>query len=148
MAAKTRDEAFTDDERAALKERAAEIKKARSRGTGSKKAEADAKDCHDTIAAMPDDERAIGEALQEIVSAQAPDLMARTWYGMPAWTRDGNVVVFFKYASKFKMRYSEVGFQEDANLDDGDMWPTVFAVTSASPAVRKKLTALVKNAVS
>ncbi len=145
--AKTTTEGFSAEERAAMKARAAELRTAGKR-TGSKKAEAEAKACSDTIAAMPDEERSIGEKLHEIVSEVAPDLAPKTWYGMPAWHRDGKVVVFFKHASKFSMRYSEVGFQEDANLDDGPMWPTVFAVTKMTPAVAKQLKAVIKQAAS
>jgi len=143
--AKKDTEGFSDAERAAMKERAAELRAAGKR-TGGKKAEAEAKACSDTIAGMPDAERAIGEKLHEIVGKVAPDLAAKTWYGMPAWHRDGKVVVFFKHASKFSMRYSEVGFQEEAQLDDGPIWPTVFAVTKMTPAVAKQLTEVIKRA--
>jgi uncharacterized protein YdhG (YjbR/CyaY superfamily) len=148
MAKDTSYEGFTEEEISAMKARARELKSSARRGTGSKKAEADLKDCLDTIASMPDDERAIGETLHEIVAANAPDLAAKTWYGMPAWAREGKVVLFFKHASKFKMRYSEVGFSEEANLYDGEMWPTVFAVTTMNDDVEKRLTALVQQAVS
>lgn len=148
MARNTTYDGFTDEERAAMKERAAELKSSKGRGTGARKAEADAKDCLDKIAAMPETERAIAERLHAIVTATAPDLAPRTWYGMPAYSRDGKVVLFFKNASKFKMRYSEVGFNEWANLDDGDMWPTAFAVTAMSPVVEERLAALVEQSVS
>lgn len=144
-----KDSTFSDEEKAAMKEAAAERRAAASRGTGTKKAQADLVDCLDKIAAMDDADRAIGEVLHSIVTTHAPDLAPKTWYGMPAYANtDGKVVVFFKSAGKFKMRYAEVGFQEWAQLDDGDMWPTVFAVASMSPAVEKNLTALVKKAVS
>lgn len=148
MAKNTTYDGFTDEERAAMKARAAELKSSKSRGAGAKKAEADARDCLDKIAAMPEAERVIAEALHAIVEANAPELAPKTWYGMPAYARDGKVVLFFKNASKFKMRYSEVGFNEWANLDDGDLWPTVYAVTTTNADVEKKLTALVKQAVS
>lgn len=139
---------FSDEEKAAMKEAAAERRAAASRGTGAKKAQADLADCLDKIAAMDDADRAIGEALHGIVTTHAPDLAPRTWYGMPAYANaDGKVVVFLKSAGKFKMRYAEVGFQEWAHLDDGDMWPTVFAVATMSPGVEENLTALVKKAV-
>lgn len=138
-------EGFTEAERAAMKERAAELK---SSGRGGKKAAEEAQKCLDTIAALPDDDRVIGERLHAIVAEVAPDLAAKTWYGMPAYARDGKVIVFFKPASKFDVRYAEVGFNEHAQLDDGDMWATAFAVTAMSPAIAKKLTALVKKAVS
>ncbi len=137
---------FTAEERAAMKERAAELKGSARRGSGAKKAEADEMDCLAKIAEMPDADRVIAEALHAIVRATAPDLAPKTWYGMPAYARDGKVVVFLKPAAKFKVRYAEVGFNEWAHLDDGDMWPTVFAVTAMNAAIEKKLTALVKKA--
>ena len=149
MANDTKYEGFTEEERAAMKEAAAEHKAAGKRGSGTKKAEAELHDCLDKIAAMDDDDRAIGEALHAIVTKVAPGLAPKTWYGMPAYANaDGKVVVFFKAAGKFKMRYAELGFQEWANLDDGDIWPTVFAVTAMNPAVEEKLTELVTRAVS
>ena len=139
---------FTAEERAAMKQRAAELKASSRRGGGAKKAEADAKDCLEVIAGMPDADRVIAEALHAIVAATAPDLAPRTWYGMPAYARDGKVIVFFKPAAKFKVRYAEVGFNEWANLDDGDIWPTAFAVTAMTAAIEEQLTALVRRAVS
>jgi uncharacterized protein YdhG (YjbR/CyaY superfamily) len=141
------DQGFSEEERAAMKARAAELKASARRGTGAKKAAADVQDCLDRIAEMPDGDRSIAQALHAIVSANAPELAARTWYGMPAYARDGKVVVFFKCASKFKMRYAEVGFNEWANLDDGVMWPTVFAVTGVNADVEAALTNLVRRAV-
>jgi len=141
------DEGFSQEERAAMKARAAELKAASGRGTGAKKAAADAQDCLDRIAEMPDGDRAIAQALHAIVAANAPELAAKTWYGMPAYARDGKVVVFFKSASKFKSRYPEVGFNEWANLDEGVMWPTAFAVTGVDDDVETALTALVRKAV-
>ena len=138
---------FSAEERAAMKQRAAELKAAKGRGSGAKRAAADAQDCIDQIAGMPDADRVIAEAVHAIVAEHAPDLAPRTWYGMPAYARDGKVVVFFKPAAKFKVRYAEVGFNESANLDDGQMWPTVFAVTSVSPQIEEALTALVRKAV-
>jgi uncharacterized protein YdhG (YjbR/CyaY superfamily) len=137
---------FTEEERAAMKERASELKSSAKRGSGAKKAEADAQDCLDKIAEMPDADRVIAEKLHEIVTTHAPGLAPKTWYGMPAYAADGKVVVFFKAAGKFKTRYAEVGFNETATLDDGDLWPTAYAVTAMAPAVEKKLTALVKKA--
>lgn len=139
---------FTAVERAAMKERSAELTASARRGSGAKKAEADEKDCLDKIAEMPDSDRVIAEALHAIVKATAPDLAPKTWYGMPAYARDGKVIVFFKPAAKFKVRYAEVGFNEWANLDDGDMWPTAFAVTTMNADIEKQLTALVTKAVS
>lgn len=144
----TTNDGFSERERAAMKERADELKTSKRRRSGTKKAEADAQDCLAKIAEMPDADRHIAESLHGIVEKVAPDLAPKTWYGMPAYARDGKVVVFFKGAAKFDTRYAEVGFNEIANLDDGDMWPTAFAVTSATPAVKKQLTALVTAAVS
>jgi uncharacterized protein YdhG (YjbR/CyaY superfamily) len=141
-------EGFSEDERAAMKERAAELKASSRGGSAAKKAAADAQDCLDKIAAMPDAERVIAETLHTIIAETAPDLAPKTWYGMPAYARDGKPVLFFKNASKFKMRYSELGFNEWANLDEGDMWPTVFAVTAMNAKVEERLTALVKQAAS
>jgi uncharacterized protein YdhG (YjbR/CyaY superfamily) len=141
-------EGFTEDERAAMKERAAELKSSARGGSAAKKAAADAQDCLDKIAAMPDAERVVAETLHRIVADTAPDLAPKTWYGMPAYARDGKPVLFFKNASKFKVRYNEVGFNELANLDEGDIWPTAYAVTAINATVEKELTALVKRAVS
>jgi uncharacterized protein YdhG (YjbR/CyaY superfamily) len=141
-------EGFTEDERAAMKERAAELKSSARGGSAAKKAAADAQDCLDKIAAMPDAERVVAETLHRIVADTAPDLAPKTWYGMPAYARDGKPVLFFKNASKFKVRYNEVGFNEWANLDEGDLWPTAFAVTAVNAKVEEELTALVKRAVS
>ncbi|VXB23735.1 iron chaperone [Aeromicrobium sp. 9AM] len=139
-------EGFTEAERDAMKERAAELKKSARGGASAKKAAADEQDLRDKIAEMPEADRVIAETLDAIVRAAVPDLAPKTWYGMPAYARDGKVVVFFKPAAKFKVRYAEVGFNEWAQLDDGDMWPTAFAVIAMNPAVEKKLTALVKKA--
>jgi len=139
-------EGFTEDERDAMKERAAELKKAARGGATAKKAEADEQDVLDKIAEMPKADQVIAEKLYAIVKETAPDLAPKTWYGMPAYARDGKVIVFFKPAAKFKVRYAEVGFNEWAQLDDGDMWPTAFAVIAMNPAIEKKLTALVKKA--
>jgi uncharacterized protein YdhG (YjbR/CyaY superfamily) len=144
MAKTTTYEGFTEAERDAMKERAAELKK--SGGKGAKKAAADDQDALDKIAEMPDADRVIAETLYAIVREHAPDLAPKTWYGMPAFARDGKVVVFFKPAAKFKVRYAEVGFNEWAQLDDGDMWPTAFAVIAMNPAIEKKLTELVTKA--
>ena len=143
----TKNSTFSDEEKAAMKEAAAERRAAAKLGKGSKKAAADLKHCVGKIAAMDDNDRAIGEALHRIVTTHAPDLAPKTWYGMPAYANaDGKVVAFYKCAGKFKMRYAEVGFQEWAHLDDGDIWPTVFAVTTMTPAVEEQLTDLVKRA--
>jgi uncharacterized protein YdhG (YjbR/CyaY superfamily) len=139
-------DSFTEEERAAMKERAAEAKKAARGGSAAKKAEADLADVLAKIDEMTGTDRAIAEALHGIVTSNAPDLAARTWYGMPAYARDGKVIVFMKPAAKFKVRYAEVGFNEFAQLDDGDMWPTAFAVTAMTPAIEQVLTDLVRRA--
>ncbi|HET7352091.1 MAG TPA: hypothetical protein VFJ28_14225 [Marmoricola sp.] len=139
---------FTTEERAAMKERAAELKSATRRGSGSKKAAADEADALAKIAEMPEADRVIAETLHAIVEETAPELAPKTWYGMPAYARDGKVVVFFKPAAKFKVRYAEVGFNEWAQLDDGDIWPTAYAVIAMNPDVEARLRALVAKAVS
>ena len=100
------------------------------------------------IAAMPPHDRRMAERIHAIVKETAPQLMPKTWYGMPAYARDGKVVVFFKAASKFGMRYADLGFNEEANLDDGAMWPDAFALKDIGPAEEKRIAALVKKAVS
>jgi uncharacterized protein YdhG (YjbR/CyaY superfamily) len=100
------------------------------------------------VAELKGFDREIAERLHAIVKAAGPSLRPKTWYGMPAYARDGKVVVFFKPAAKFKVRYAEVGFNEFAQLDDGDMWPTAFAVVAMNPSIEKKLTALVRKAAS
>jgi uncharacterized protein YdhG (YjbR/CyaY superfamily) len=136
---------WTDEERAAMKEHAAEIK--RSGGKGAAKAAEEAQACLDKIAEMPDTDRVIAERVHALVTETAPDLAVKTWYGMPAYARDGKVVCFFKPAGKFKSRYATLGF-EDAAVDDGSMWATSFALTAVTAADEKKIKALVKKAVS
>jgi uncharacterized protein YdhG (YjbR/CyaY superfamily) len=103
----------------------------------------------DAIAGMAPDDRALAERVHVTVTATAPDLLPKTWYGMPAYTNaDGKVVLFFQNAGKFNYRYSTLGFQEEANLDDGDMWPVSYALNKWSPAVKKKVVELVKAAIS
>jgi uncharacterized protein YdhG (YjbR/CyaY superfamily) len=136
-------EGFTADERAAMRERAQELKKAARGGKTDGESDVLAK-----IAEMPDSDRVIAERFHAIVKESAPDLAPRTWYGMPAYTKDGKVVCFFKGAHKFKSRYATLGFEEAANLDEGDMWPTAFALEQLTPAEEAKISALVKKAVS
>ena len=100
-----------------------------------------------TLAAMPEADRALGERLHALIKASAPALAPRLWYGMPAYARDGKVVCFFQSAQKFKTRYATLGFSEEANLDDGAMWPVAFALTDMTPAVEAKIRALVKKAM-
>ena len=144
--AKTGTDGFSAEERAAMKERAAEL---RAEGKkGAKKADG-LQDLLDKIAAMAPEDRALAERVHVTVTANAPDLTPKTWYGMPAYANaDGKVVIFFQDAGKFSYRYSTLGFQESANLDDGDLWPVSYALTKWSPTVEKKVVKLVKAAVS
>ena len=128
---------FTAEERAAMRERAKELKSA----GGEKEVLA-------KIAEMPKSDRDMAERLHAIVKDSAPDLTARTWYGMPAYAKDDKVVCFFKSAAKFKSRYATLGFSDKANLDDGAMWPTDFALKKLTAAEEKKIAALLKKAVS
>jgi len=132
---------FTAEERAAMRERARELKAAAG------KAEAEG-DVLAKIAEMPKADRVMAERVHAIVKASAPDLSPRTWYGMPAYTKDDKVVCFFRSAAKFKSRYATLGFSDKANLDKGDMWPTDFALKKLTAAEEKKIAALVRKAVS
>ena len=137
---------FTAEERAAMKERAAEL---RAEGKKGAKQADGLQDVLDKIAQMAPDDRALAERVHVTVTQNAPDLVPRTWYGMPAYANaEGKVVLFFQDSGKFKYRYSTLGFQDAANLDDGDMWAASFALVKWSPAVEKKVAALVKAAVS
>ncbi|TDN42463.1 hypothetical protein EDF64_112106 [Curtobacterium flaccumfaciens] len=121
---------FTDEERAAMQEHAAEVKRARStKGTKAEKAAADAQAVVDKIAEMPEPDRGLAERVHRIALDAAPELAPRLWYGMPAYAKDGKVVFFFQDAAKFKARYSTLGFQDPARLDDGSFWPTSWAIT-------------------
>lgn len=140
------DDKLSDAERAAVKQRAAELRKQASRKGGSKK-EKDRQDVLGTIKGPKGSDKAIAQMLHDIVTEIAPDLDPKTYYGFPAYARDGKVLVFFQPASKFKTRYGTLAFDEPANLDDGDMWPTSFAVTSTSDDVRERVTQLVTQAV-
>jgi uncharacterized protein YdhG (YjbR/CyaY superfamily) len=133
---------FTAEERAAMKERSKELKRAKA-GTADGESEVLAK-----IAEMPEPDRAMAERVHEVVKASAPELSPRTWYGMPAYAKDGKVVCFFKNAGKFKTRYATFGFSDKAKLDDGAMWPTDFALQELTPEVEKRIGALVKKAIS
>jgi uncharacterized protein YdhG (YjbR/CyaY superfamily) len=138
---------FSAAERAAMQERARELKAAARRGARASKADVEA-EVLAKLDAMPDPDRRIGRRLHEIVRESAPELTPRLWYGMPAYARDDKVVCFFQGAQKFSTRYSTIGFSDKANLDDGDLWPTAFAVRELNAAVEKKLAALVKQAAS
>ena len=134
---------FTDEERAAMKERARELK---AEARASRDREAGERDLLAKIAEMPKADRTLAERIHAIVSANAPGLAPGTWYGMPAYTKGGKVVCFYKSSHKFKSRYATFGFEETATLDDGTMWPTSWALTSLTPADEKRIAALVKKA--
>jgi uncharacterized protein YdhG (YjbR/CyaY superfamily) len=136
---------FTDEERAAMKERAKELK-AQARAN-KKKAEGES-DLLAKIAEMQEPDRAMAERLHEIVKTSAPALSPKTWYGMPAYAKDGKVVCFFQSAQKFNSRYATLGFSDEANLDEGAMWPTSFALKELTAAEEAKIGELVKRAVS
>jgi uncharacterized protein YdhG (YjbR/CyaY superfamily) len=135
---------FTDEERAAMKERARELK---ASGRGGDKADGES-EVLAKIAEMPEPDRAMAERVHAIVTASAPELSPRTWYGMPAYAKDGKVVCFFQSAQKFKSRYATLGFSDKANLDEGAMWPTSYALTELTDADEARIGALVKQAVS
>jgi len=144
--AKAESDGFSADERAAMKARATEL---RAEGKKGAKQADGLQAVLDAIAAMAPQDRALGERVHVTVTATAPDLSPKTWYGMPAYANaDGKVVVFFQDAGKFKYRYSTLGFQEAADLDDGDMWPVSYALKGWSPAVQKRVIALVTAAIS
>ena len=134
---------FTDEERAAMRERARELKSAGRGGKADGESDVLAK-----IAEMSQPDRAMAERLHALIKASAPALSPRTWYGMPAYARDGKVVCFFQSAEKFKSRYATFGFSDKANLDDGEMWPTSFALKELTAADVARIAALVKKAVS
>jgi len=139
-------EGFTDEERAAMKEHAKELKAARS---GSRTEQADGEsDVLAKIAEMPEPDRAMAERLHAIIKASAPALSPRLWYGMPAYAKDGNVVCHFQNAQKFKMRYATLGFSDKAHLDEGTMWPVAFALKELTADDEARISALVKKAVS
>ena len=139
-------EGFTDEERAAMKERAQELKAPR-RGPRAGKADGES-DVLAKIAEMPEADRVLAVRLHALIKATAPDLAPRTWYGMPAYAKDGKVVCFFQSAQKFNTRYAMLGFSDQANLDQGAMWPTTYALTKLTAADEARIGALVKKAVS
>jgi uncharacterized protein YdhG (YjbR/CyaY superfamily) len=138
-------ETWTAEEKAAMREAAAEAKRAAKRGADSAAGEADllAK-----IAELPEPDRSMAARIHEIVKGAAPALVSKTWYGMPAYTKDGRTICFFQAASKFNVRYATFGFQPDARLDDGAMWANAFAVLELTPEVEERIAALVKRAAS
>jgi uncharacterized protein YdhG (YjbR/CyaY superfamily) len=142
----TASDGFSADERAAMKERAAEL---RAEGKKGNKLADGLQAVLDKIAEMAPEDRALAERVHVTVTATAPELVPRTWYGMPAYTNaDGKIVVFFQDAGKFSYRYATLGFQDAANLDDGDLWPVAYALHQWSPAVEKQVVKLVKWAIS
>ena len=137
---------FTDEERAAMKERAQELKAEAGRGRAGK---ADGtRAVLDKIAEMPEPDRAMAERLHALITASAPALSPKLWYGMPAYAKDGKVVCFFQAAHKFKTRYATLGFSDVANLDDGEVWPTYFALKTLTSAEEARIGEIVKRAVS
>jgi uncharacterized protein YdhG (YjbR/CyaY superfamily) len=138
---------FTDEERDAMKERVKELKAAGRRGPRADKADEESAVLA-KIAEMPEPDRARGERLHAVIKASAPALSPKLWYGMPAYARDGKVVCFFQSAQKFKTRYATLGFNDEANLDEGTMWPTAFALTELTADDEARIGALVKKAVS
>jgi uncharacterized protein YdhG (YjbR/CyaY superfamily) len=139
--------AFTDEERAAMKERAREERATARRGPRAAKADGES-DALAKIAEMRETDRAMAERIHAVIKASAPALSPRTWYGMPAYAKDGKVVCFFQSAQKFNTRYATLGFNDAANLDEGTMWPTAFALTELTAADEARIGALVKKAVS
>ena len=137
---------WTDDEIAAMKEHARELKATKGRTSqADKDAEGEA-DVLAKIKELPGPDREVAQRIHEIVRESAPELASRTWYGMPAYTKNGKVVAFFKPASKFKGRSGTLGFEDEARLDDGEMWPTSYALTKLTPAAEKQIAALIRKA--
>ncbi len=142
----TSSKGWTDQEKGAMKERAKELKAEERRGKDRADGE---RDLLSKIAQMPASDRDMATRIHAVISSSAPDLSPKTWYGMPAYANaDGKIVCFFQAADKFKARYATFGFNDDANLDEGSMWPTAWALTKLTPADEKKIGALVKKAVS
>ena len=141
-------EGFTAEERAAMKDHARETKKAARRGSPAEKAAEAERDVLAKIAEMPEPDRVMAERVHAVVTANAPALAPRLWYGMPAYALDGKVVCFFQSAEKFKARYATLGFSDQAALDEGSMWATGFALTEVTVEVETRIAALVKRAVS
>ncbi len=142
---RTTDKVWTDEERAAMQASAKERKAAAKLSPDEERAAGEA-EIQAKIADMPEPDKAMAKRIHELVTAAAPDYMPRTYYGMPAYAKDGKTLCFFKPKSKFKVRYATFGFQPDAKIDDGDIWPVEFAVTKLTPAVEKQIAELVKKA--
>jgi uncharacterized protein YdhG (YjbR/CyaY superfamily) len=143
--ASTSNDGFSAEERAAMKERAKEL---RSSEKGAARAAQDAADVLEKIAELADGDRQLAERVHAIVLEAAPSLAPKTWYGMPAYAKDGKIVCFFQGSSKFKSRYSTLGFNDPAQLDDGGMWPTAYAITTISDGDAKRIAELVRKAVA
>jgi hypothetical protein len=140
-------EGFTDEERGAMKARAQELKADARRSPRAANADGES-DVLAKIAEMPEPDRTMGERLHALIKASAPVLSPKLWYGMPAYAKDGKVICFFQSAQKFKSRYATLGFSDEANLDEGAMWPTAFALTELTAADEARIVALVKKAVN
>jgi uncharacterized protein YdhG (YjbR/CyaY superfamily) len=140
MASKKKTTAFTAEERAAMKARAQELKTQAGRDAGEKAVLA-------ALAKMPEPDRSLGKRLHALIKTHAPVLMPKTWYGMPAYARDDQVVCFFQNASKFKVRYATLGFSDKAKLDDGRMWPVAYALEAMTETEEKKIAALLRKAI-
>ena len=145
-AARTSSTLWTDEERAAMQASVRERKAASVRGSADERAEGE-REVLAKIAEMPAADRAMGERIHELVTTTAPSLVPKTYYGMPAYAKDGKVICFFKPASKFKVRYSTFEFQPDARLDDGELWPVSFAVAELTPGSEARIAELVKKAI-
>jgi uncharacterized protein YdhG (YjbR/CyaY superfamily) len=145
--ARTSEKVWSEEEQAAMKEASRERKRAAKRRPGDERAEGE-RDVREKIAEMAKPDQVMAERIHELVTAAAPSLMPRTWYGMPAYAKDGKIICFFKAASKYKERYASFGFDTAAKLDDGNMWPTSWALTSLSPADEARIAELVKKAAS
>lgn len=146
MADKKSTGGFSEAELAAMKQRAAELRAEGAGGTGTAKKEREAKACADAIAKLEGTDREIAEKIHAIVAEEAPHLDPKTWYGFPSYARDGKVVVFFTPASKFGERYASLGFNEDALLDDGEFWPTAYAILGVTAEVEERVRDLVRRA--
>jgi len=144
-AARSSANVWTEEERAAMQESARERKVTSRRGSADERTEGEA-DLRAKIAEMPPAERVMAERIHELVMAAAPSFVPKTYYGMPAYARDGKVICFFQAKSKFKVRYSTFGFQPEARIDDGEMWPVAFAVTELTPRAEARIADLVKKA--
>jgi uncharacterized protein YdhG (YjbR/CyaY superfamily) len=140
-------EGFTAEERAAMKDRAKELKAAGRRGSRAAKADGES-EVLAKLAEMDEPDRVLGERLHAIIKATAPSLTPKTWYGMPAYAQDGKIICFFQSAQKFNSRYATLGFSDKANLDDGAMWPVYYALTELTAATEARIVALVKQALS